>query len=331
MSASSAPSVLPLSPVHVGIDVSKARLDVHVLPAGSSFSCENSVAGCEQLVRTLGPLGVKLVVVEATGRYQRRIAADLLTAGIPVAVVNPRQARDFARSLGKLAKTDRIDAQTLARFAAVGHLRVSEKAPENAAILDDRITRRRQVIAMHVAETNRLELMIDKVSINMIKKVVRLLEQQREDLDRQIARLIESDDNWRNKRDLLQSVPGVGATTAGGLVAELPELGKLSRGSIAALAGVAPMNCDSGTMRGQRAITGGRASVRSTLYMAAFNAMRYNTVIKALAERLAAAGKPFKVVVVAAMRKLLLILNAILKTNTPWKEISCVALNAQKP
>jgi len=253
------------SPVFVGIDVSKACLDVHVLPSQETFSCANDADGCARLVERLTPIGVSLVVVEATGRYQRRVAADLLSARIPVAVVNPRQARDFARSLGKLAKTDAIDAEVLARFASVGHLRVCEKQPENAAILDDRITRRRQVIAMLNAEGNRLAGMIDKTTIKMIKKVIRLLEQQREQLDRQIAALIESNDDWRGKRDLLQSVPGIGATTASGLVAELPELGKLSREQIAALVGVAPMNCDSGTMRGKRAIRGGRASVRSTL------------------------------------------------------------------
>lgn len=313
------------SPVYVGIDVSKARLDVHVLPQDIAFSVENSPAGSMQLLQKLQPMQVAMVVLEATGRYQRRVAADLLSHDIPVAVVNPRQARDFAKSLGKLAKTDAIDAETLARFAGVGHLRACEKQPQNAAILDDRITRRRQVIAMLTAEGNRLEGMIDKLTIRMIRKVIRLLEQQREELDRQIAELIESDDDWRGKRDLMQSVPGVGQTTANGLIAEMPELGKLSREAISALAGLAPMNHDSGTMRGRRAIRGGRATARSMLYMAAFNAIRYNPVIAAFAARLAAAGKPFKVVVTAAMRKLLIILNTIVKTNTPWRNPTCLA------
>jgi transposase len=315
------------SPVFVGIDVSKARLDIHVLPSQEAFSFANDADGCARLVERLTPIGVSLVVVEATGRYQRRVAADLLSAQIPVAVVNPRQSRDFARSLGKLAKTDAIDAEVLARFASVGHLRVCEKQPENAAILDDRITRRRQVIGMLNAEGNRLAGMIDPVSIKMIKKVIRLLEQQRGELDRQIAEMIESDDDWRGKRDLLQSVPGVGQVTAANLVAEMPELGKLSREQIAALAGLAPMNHDSGTMRGKRAIRGGRASVRSTLYMAAFNAMRYNPVIAVFTQRLSDSGKPFKVVVTAAMRKLLVILNTIVKTKTPWRNPLCVAQN----
>jgi len=316
------------SPVFVGIDVSKARLDVHVLPSQEAFSFANDADGCARLVERLTPMGISLVVAEATGRYQRRVAADLLLAQIPVAVVNPRQARDFARSLGKLAKTDAIDAEVLARFASVGHLRVCEKQPENAAILDDRLTRRRQVIGMLNAEGNRLAGMIDPVSIRMIKKVIRLLEQQREELDRQIAELIESNDDWRGKRDLLQSVPGVRQVTASNLIAEMPELGKLSREQIAALAGLAPMNHDSGMMRGKRAIRGGRATVRSTLYMAAFNAMRYNPVIALFTQRLSDTGKPFKVVVTAAMRKLLVILNAIVKTNTPWRTNLCVTQNA---
>lgn len=316
------------SPVFVGIDVSKDSLDVFIAASGESVRVANDASGCQKLIRHLKPLAVSMVVIEATGRYQRRIAADLLLAEIPVAVVNPRQARDFAKSLGKLAKTDAIDAQTLAQFASLNCLRVCEKRPENAAILDDRITRRRQVIAMLNAEGNRLAGMIDKKVIRMINQIIRVLEQQREDLDREIARLIESDDDWRGKRDLLQSVPGVGETTANSLIAEMPELGKLSREQIAALAGVAPMNHDSGSMRGRRAIKGGRSSVRSALYMAAFNAMRYNPVIERFALRLSDAGKPFKVVIVAAMRKLLIILNTIIKTNTPWRTDLCAAQNA---
>ena len=238
-------------------------------------------------------------------------------------------ARDFAKSLGKLAKTDAVDAGVLARFASVGHLRVCEKQPEMAAILEDRITRRRQVIMMLNAEGNRLDGLVDKLTIGMVRKLIRVLEQQREDLDREIAKLIEADDDWRGKRDLLQSVPGVGQTTANALIAELPELGKLSRGQIAALAGVAPMNHDSGTMRGKRSIRGGRPSVRCGLYMAAFNAMRYNPVIKTFTDRLSAAGKPFKVVVTAAMRKLLIILNSIVKSNTPWSNQPCVEPSVQ--
>jgi transposase len=304
--------------VHVGIDVSKARLDAHVDPTGQTLSVDNTPAGIQSLLAALAPLGVKLVLVEATGRYERRVAADLLDAGVPVAVVNPRQARDFAKSLGKLAKTDRIDAAVLAQFARLGHHRLAEKAPANRDLLDQRVTRRRQVVAMLAAEKTRLGQLSDRASVRTVTKVMRVLEQQREDLDRDIAKLIESDDDWRSKARILDSAPGVGPDTASQLVADLPELGKLNRQEIAALVGVAPMNCDSGSMRGRRHVRGGRADVRTTLYMAAYNAMRCNPAIHAFAQRLKKAGKPFKVVVTACMRKLLTILNVMVKTNQHW-------------
>ena len=304
--------------VHVGVDVSKARLDLFIDPTGQSLSVDNTPAAIQLLLQTLKPLNVKLVLMEATGRYERRLAADLLDAGIPVTVVNPRQAREFAKSLGKLAKTDKIDARVLAEFARLGHHRLAEKTPGNLNLLDQRVTRRRQVVAMLATEKTRLEQLDDKLAINSVRKVMRVLDQQREDLDRQIAKLIESDDNWRNKAQILDSAPGVGSDTANQLVVDLPELGKLNRQQIAALVGVAPMNCDSGSMRGQRHIRGGRADIRATLYMAAYNAMRCNPAIKAFAERLKKAGKPFKVVVTACMRKLLIILNVMVKTNQHW-------------
>ncbi len=304
--------------VHVGIDVSKARLDVYVDPTGQTLSVDNTPAGIRSLRATLQSLNVKLVLVEATGRYERRLAADLLDAGIPVTVVNPRQARDFAKSLGKLAKTDKIDAKVLAQFAKLGHVRLAGKTPENLALLDQRVTRRRQVVAMLATEKTRLEQLDDKLSIRTIKKVMRVLDQQREDLDRDIAGMIESDDDWQNRARILDSAPGVGPDTANQLVVDLPELGKLNRQEIAALVGVAPMNCDSGAMRGQRHIRGGRADVRTTLYMAAYNAMRCNPTIKAFADRLKTVGKPFKVVATACMRKLLIILNVMVKTNQHW-------------
>lgn len=307
-----------LTEVYVGVDVSKARLDVHIDPIGQSLSADNTHGGIRTLLATLKTLNVKLVLLEATGRYDRRLAAELLDAAIPVTVVNPRQARDFARSLGKLAKTDKIDARVLAQFARLGHHRLAEKTPENLALLDQRVTRRRQVVQMLATEKTRLEQLDDKLAIRTVKKVMRVLDQQREDLDRDIARLIESDDDWRNKARILDSAPGVGPDTANQLVVDLPELGKLNRQQIAALVGVAPMNCDSGSMRGQRHIKGGRADVRTTLYMAAYNAMRCNPTIRAFAERLKKAGKPFKVVATACMRKLLIILNVMVQTNQPW-------------
>ncbi len=304
--------------VYVGIDVSKTRLDVYIDPTGQTLSVDNTPAGIQSLLTTLKPLNVKLVLIEATGRYERRLAADLLDASIPVTVVNPRQARDFAKSLGKLAKTDKIDARVLAAFAKLGHHRLAEKTPENLARLDQRVTRRRQVVAMLATEKTRLEQLDDKLAIRTVRKVMRVLDQQREDLDRDIARMIESDDDWRNKAQILDSAPGIGPDTANQLVVDLPELGKLNRQEIAALVGVAPMNCDSGSMRGQRHIRGGRADVRTTLYMAAYNAMRCNPAIRAFAERLKKAGKPFKVVATACMRKLLVIRNVMVKTNQHW-------------
>jgi transposase len=306
------------TPVHVGIDVAKAKLDVCVLPTGATLSVNNDDDGIAQVVALLKQHTVALVLLEATGRYERRVASELLETGFNVAVVNPRQARDFARALGKLAKTDTIDAATLAQFAQLGHARLCEKQPQNRSLLDDLVTRRRQVTQMMAMEKTRQQIPQDKATRSMIARVIRLLEQQREDLDRRIAQLIESDDDWKNKRDLMSSVPGIGTTTASQLVADLPELGKLNRQQIAALVGVAPINRDSGTLRGNRTIFGGRASVRCALYMAAFCAMKFNPVIRRFAERLRAAGKPFKVIVVAAMRKLLTILNVILKENRPW-------------
>jgi len=322
MSQVSSPSVF------VGIDVSKARLDVCILAATeTSFAVDNSVAGIADLVERLRALAVTRIVIESTGRYSRLVAAELCAAGQPVCVVNPRQARDFARSLGRLAKTDVIDARSLAEFARVAGLRVVEKQPENQAILDDRITRRRQVVQMRVMERNRLEGVTDKLTLTLIGKVIRLLEQQREDLDREIARLIDADDDWRIRRDHLASVPGIGDSTASMLVTDLPELGKLNREQIAALVGVAPMNRDSGTLRGKRAIFGGRPHVRATLYMATLSAMRFNPVIKVFADRLRSTGKPFKVVAVACIRKLLTILNVMLRDNQPWRS-PCLAKNA---
>jgi transposase len=309
-----------VEPVYVGIDVSKAKLDVCLLPSGQTFVFDNNAAGIRQLVALLQKRPrVARCLLEATGRYERRCAADLMEAGFNVAVVNPRQARDFARSMGKLAKTDTLDARMLAEFAKLGHVRLSEKEPKNQAILDDLITRRRQVTGMLAAEKTRREGLTHKLARASVDKVIRLLEQQREDLDREIARLIESDDDWKNRRDLLSSVPGVGNTTASQLVANLPELGKLNRQQIAALVGVAPMNRDSGTMRGHRSIFGGRAAVRTGLYMATVSAMRCNPIIQPFGERLIAAGKAFKVAMIACMRKLLTILNVMVKDNEHWR------------
>jgi transposase len=324
------PAALPVKPTYVGIDVSKAKLDVCLLPAGRTLCVTNDAAGVAELVvelKTPATGTVALCLLEATGRYERRCAADLMEAGFAVAVVNPRQARDFAKATGKLAKTarlsspksDAIDAKVLAQFAMLPHVRRSETAPQDKAALDDLVTRRRQLTAMTASEKTRRDGLTHQPARASIEKVLRLLDQEREDIDRLIAALIESDDDWKNRRDLLASVPGVGDVTAAHLVAGLPELGKLNRGQITSLAGLAPINRDSGTMRGRRAIFGGRAHVRSGLYMATITAMRCNPIIKPFARRLKDAGKAFKVVAIACMRKLLTILNVMIKNNQSWR------------
>jgi transposase len=310
--------------VHAGIDVSKARLDVCVLPGGQTLSAANDDAGVRRVIDLLAPLAPALIVVEATGRYHRRLAADLLDAGLRVAVVNPRHARDFARALGKLAKTDAIDARVLAEFARVGHLRPCEREPAGRAALDERVTRRRQVVHMLVMEKNRLEGVRDKRTLASIRKVTRVLEQQREDLDREIAKLVEGDDDWRGRHEILTSVPGVGDATANVLVTDLPELGRVNREELAALVGVAPVNRDSGEMRGTRQCHGGRPHVRAALYMAIVSAIRFNPTIKRFAARLTAKGRPFKVVATACIHKLLTILNVMVRDGTKWNPPAAV-------
>ncbi|HTK74178.1 MAG TPA: IS110 family transposase [Gemmataceae bacterium] len=309
----------PVPPVCVGIDVAKAKLDVFVDTADQLFTVDNTVAGVQQILDRLGQHVVQLIVIEATGRHHRRLAVDLMLAELPVAVVNPRHAREFARAQGKLAKTDHLDARLLADFARRLNPRPSDKPSTNQPLLLNLVARRRQVTQMTAAEKMRLHDADDKITRSMINKVLRVLDQQREDLDRQIAKLIESDDDWKNRKDLLTSVPGVGDATASQLISDLPELGKLNRQQIAALAGVAPLNRDSGSMRGKRTTWGGRAAVRTALFMATFSARRCNQTIQAFAERLTAAGKPYKVVMVAAMRKLLTILNLLIRENRPWQ------------
>ncbi len=303
-----------------GIDVAKKSLDCFVDSPPQSFTADNDALARAGLIARLLPLKLRLVCIEATGRYHRQLAADLLQAGIPVALVNPRRAREFARSVGKLEKSDRIDAKTLAVFAKAADHRLLAKPAENQTELNDLVSRRRALVQMRVAESNRLAEDQPELAANQAKKMLRLIEQQIEDLDRAIANLIEGNDDWNNKSQIIDSVPGIGTTTAHQLVAQLPELGKLNRAQIAKLAGVAPLLRDSGQMRGKRTIGGGRESVRTILYMGAFNAMRHNERFAAYAQRLREAGKAFKVVVTACMRKLLVILNQMIKTNSHWKD-----------
>jgi len=302
----------------VGIDVSQSTWDVHLRPQGRSFSVPADHDGATLLRQQLVALGPCLVVLEATGGLERGLAAELIDAGLSVAVVNPRQVRDFARALGRLAKTDRIDAETLALFAEKVQPRPTQKCPEKQAEIDALVTRRRQLVALRSMERTRQHQATAKAARRSIDKLLKVLDQQIAALDKAIGQLLESDDDWRTRCELLQSVPGVGATTSATLVAELPELGRLNRQEIASLAGLAPFNHDSGRFRGQRRIRGGRSAVRSILYMAALTARRCNPILQRFAKRLEQAGKPFKVVITACMRKLLTMLNTIVRNGTPW-------------
>jgi transposase len=304
-------------PVVVGVDVAKATLDCYLDPSGRRLHLANDDKGIAGLISHLRPLQVQLVVIEATGRHHRRVAADLLGAGFPVTLVNPGRARKYAQSIGKLEKTDRVDARVLAGFGrAAGH-RVMEKPSEKQVELNDLISRRRALVQMRVAEKNRLaEAHQPKLAETQAKTMLRLIDQQVEDIDRAVAQLIDDDDRWKRLREIIASVPGVSTGTANQLLADLPELGKTNRQEIAKLAGVAPLANDSGPRRGQRSIKGGRRPVRNALYMAAFNAMRYCERFRTYAKHLTDAGKPFKVVVTAAMRKLLITLNQMVKTDS---------------
>ena len=312
----------------VGIDVSKATLDCYFDPTGQRLQLPNDDAGIAQLLARLATLDVELVVIEATGRLHRRVAGELLQAGVRVALVNPQRAREYARSIGRLEKTDRVDAEVLARFGRAAEHQVLRKPSAKQVELDDLIARRRALVQMRVAEKNRLaEAQQPKLARDQAKRLLRLIEQQIEDLDRAAAELIDGDDQWKRKSEIITTVPGVSAGTANALLADLPEIGQLSRQSIAKLAGLAPLANDSGPRRGQRTIQGGRQHVRNALYMAAFNAMKYCERFKRFADRLRGAGKPFKVIVTACMRKLLVTLNQMIKTDTTYN----ASLNASIP
>jgi len=302
----------------VGIDVAKDSWDMMILPEEKGGTFASDAKGLRQLLRQLPEAGTCLIVIEATGGYERKLVAELLQANHCVAVVNPRQVRDFARAMGILAKSDRLDARVIAMFGQHIQPRQLEKAPENQAELEQLVVRRRQLIDLRTAESNRLELTTLKLIRKGIKKMIGQFNRQIEQIEGEIAKLIQADDEWRRKKDVLTSVIGVGEVTSVCLIAELPELGRLNRQEISALAGLAPFNRDSGKWKGKRSIWGGRASVRSVLYMAALSAKRWNPVIRQFAQRLEKAGKPFKVVITACMRKLLVILNTMVRTNTHW-------------
>ena len=302
----------------VGIDVAKNTLDIRLEPAGESLHVAYDDAGIAEIRRRLIALAPTLIVMEATGGLESRLACELAACGLPVAVINPRQARDFAKATGQLAKTDRVDAAVLCAFARAIRPAVRALKDADTRDLDDLVTRRRQLIAMRVQETLRLGSAESKALQKNLKKHITWLDKQIADLDGDLTKRLRASDVWRAKDDLLQSIPGVGKVTTVTLLAKCPELGQLNRREIAKLSGVAPLANDSGKHRGKRFVWGGRADVRAVLYMAAVSAMRCNPAIKAFADRLKQAGKPAKVVIVACMRKLLTIMNAMLRNNAPW-------------
>ncbi len=305
----------------VGIDVSKARLDVHLLPEGRPFSVSNTSRGHAELLAALPEPGACRVALEATGDYEVAVVSALVDAGHYVSVINPRQARDYAKALGILAKADRIDAAVIARFGRDVKPRPVTRTSEGQAELDQLVTRRRQLVQARVAEGNRLRDGSPKLVRQSVERSLKALDKEIGRLDRAILDRVRSDDDWRGRFELLKTVPGVGDATAASLVAELPELGQLNRQEISALVGVAPYADDSGRRHGRRTIRGGRRALRSALYMAALSAARCNPIVKAFADRLKGQGKPAKVVLVACMRTLLIILNAMVKQNTPWKMV----------
>lgn len=312
------------TPVFVGIDVSKAQLDVAVRPDGR-FAVSNDEAGIAQVIERLSAEPPALVVVEATGGFEMPLAGALAAASVPVVVVNPRQVRDFAKAAGKLAKTDTLDAQTLAHFAEVMRPELRPLPDEQTQTLAAILARRRQLVEMLTAEKNRLGSAPKPVR-KSLRTHIAWLERELSYTDSDLAQAIRESPVWREKDDLLRSTPGVGPVLTTTLLADLPELGTLTGKQIAALVGVAPLNRDSGTLRGKRTVWGGRASIRAALYMAALVASRFNPVIRAFYQRLCAAGKTKKVALTACMRKLLVILNAMLKHRTPWRaQASCHA------
>lgn len=307
----------------VGIDVSKATLAVAVHPTAAAWTSDATPNALDHLVTRLVALGPSIIVVEATGGYERGIVAACAAAGLPITVVNPRQVRAYAQAVGRTAKTDPIDATLLAEFGARIQPPIRPLADAETQALAALVTRRRQLLEMLGMESRRLEQAAPTGAVTRdLRNHIRWLEKRISDVDDDIGTAIQASPVWRVQDDLLRSVPGIGPVTARTLLAELPELGRLDRRAIAALVGVAPFNCDSGQHRGQRHIWGGRAGVRGALYMAALVASRRNPVLAAFYRRLVALGKPKKVALVATMRKLLTIVNALVKHQTPWQVAS---------
>jgi transposase len=303
---------------YVGIDVAKAMLDVALGSDGELVQVENSEAGIARLLEQLGEVAPTLVVLEATGGYESVVAGAIVGRGIPVAVVNPRQVRDFAKATGVLAKTDRIDARVLARFAEAVRPEPRPLPTAEAKELEEYLSRRRQLVDMLTMEKNRQSIAATERMKKSLKKHIDWLEEALRRANDDIDKAIRNSPAWREQEDLLRSMPGIGPVSARTMLAELPELGQLNRKKIAALVGVAPLNRDSGTLHGSRTCWGGRASVRQVLYMAALSAVRCNPVIRRTYAALRARGKKHKVALVACMRKLLTILTAMVRDQRRW-------------
>jgi transposase len=305
--------------ITVGIDVSKDRLDIAVRPGGEAFVVERNAAGLERLVARLRDLSPHLVALEATGGFETIAAAALAAANVPVVVVNPAQVRAFAHALGKRAKTDPIDAMVIAHFAEATKPQPRPLPDETTRLLADLVARRRQIVEMMAAEGQRDRRLTNKRLKKSIARLRKVMEKELAELDQEIHDQVRGSPVWAEKENLLASVPGVGPIIARTLIAELPELGQLGRKQIAALAGLAPFTRQSGKWRGRSFIGGGRTAIRTALFMGAMVARRHNPVLKAFFERLVAAGKPRMVALIAVARKLLTILNAIVRDNRPWQ------------
>jgi len=305
----------------VGVDVSKAKLDLAFDEQQSHTTVPNDAKGIDKLVELLPKPDSCLITIEATGNYERTLVVRLIDAGHVVAVVNPRQVRDFAKAIGKLAKTDKIDARVIAQFGKLTRPRAVATTKQLQGELDQLVTRRRQLISTRTAEKNRQGHAASQVVRKSIQRVLDAINKDIKSLDREITKLVQSDDDWKNRAKLLETMPGVGEVTTTTIIAELPELGDLNRQQIASLVGLAPFNRDSGKMSGKRSIFGGRRAVRTALYMAALSARRSNPAIKGFAQRLSEQGKPPKVIITACMRKILVTLNSMIKTDSPWKNL----------
>jgi len=303
---------------YVGIDIAKHHFDLAVEGQSNVQQCHNDLKGIRHCVKRLVELKPELIVMEPTGGYEIPLVAELQAAGLPVAVVNARQIREFARAAGQLAKTDKLDAQIIARFAAVLQPPAQEALDQQTLAMKALVARRHQLVQMHTAETNRMEHARDKVIIRSIRTILKTLQRQMDDIHRQIRDHIDSQPELKRKQEQLESVPGIGETTASLLLTELPELGRLNRRQIAALVGVAPINRDSGTYRGKRMTGGGRCHLRARLFMPTLVATRHNPTIRNFYQRLVANGKAKMTALIAAMRKLLTILNVMIARNETW-------------